>query len=58
MYEDYPRCGCRQWCGDLPEANDDPDATCKGLARGPQSRVEIVVVPRSPSHLPEEGDHA
>lgn len=57
MYEDYPRCGCRQYCADLPETHDDPDATCKGLPYAPKPPlVEVVTVPRS--RLPEEGEHS
>lgn len=26
-------CGCREWCGDLPEGEDAADAVCKNLPR-------------------------
>ena len=29
--EKHPRCGCDLTCGDLPEEEDDPMATCKQL---------------------------
>lgn len=50
-------CGCRQHCGDLPEAADDEFATCKGLPRPAlKPLVEIVVVPRTFRDSQQTGD--
>jgi hypothetical protein len=43
----HVRCGCREFCGDIPEDQDDPMAICKDLRRAPEPPpVEIVLVHR------------
>jgi hypothetical protein len=41
------RCACKKFCGDVPEADDRPNAVCKALPFPPPAKlVELVTVPR------------
>ncbi len=49
MWRTIP-CSCEQWCGEMPEEDDEPGVVCKGLRDKPQAPlVEIVLVHRDDS---------
>lgn len=45
-------CACVEWCGDVPEEDDDPHAVCKGLPQPPREQpLQLRIVHRNADEL-------